>query len=198
MQTQERLKVITAALLDKTTSPIQLIETLKQYKTLLLELSSLDLETKENKQDIHTDSGIAIGTIWAAMCLDDAYRTKQFIRGLFKIVENLCTTTNNPIHILYAGTGPFATLILPLLSKYTEHEVYVTLLEINKNSIENVKLILNQLGFQDHIKDIVCEDVTKYEIKTKVDIVLSETMQHSLLRELQVHHAQFDETDKWG
>jgi len=120
------------------------------------------------------------------MCLDDACRTKQFIKGLFKIVENLCPTTNNPIHILYAGTGSFATLILPLLSKYTEHEVHVTLLEINKNSIENVKHILNQLEFQNHIKDIVCEDATKYEIKTKVDIVLSETMQHSLLRELQV------------
>ncbi len=186
MSIQAQLKAITDILLDKNTSPIQLTEALKQYKTLLLELSNLDLETMENKQDIHTDSGIAIGTTWAAMCLDDIYRTQQFIRGLFKVVNDLIPATNTPIHVLYAGTGPFATLILPLLSNHTEQEVQVTLLEINKNSIENVKHVINQLGFQNHIKDIVCEDATKYEIKTKVDIILSETMQHALLRELQV------------
>jgi len=163
-------------------------QAIREYHDLLLALSGIELETQDLKVDIHSKTGKAIGTSWAARCVDDISRTKQFVRGLAAAITELKAQKEGPIHLLYAGTGPYATLLLPLLNRYTPEQLQLTLLEINPASYESVKRVFDQLGYTQFIKSMACTDVTQYQIPAgeEIDLLLSETMQHALKAEQQV------------
>jgi len=161
-----------------------------RYKQLMHDLLGLDFENGKNRENLSTETGIAIGPTWAAMCLDDIIRTQKFVKGIFEAVEELLSKRKDskPIHILYAGTGPYATLILPVLASYSEKEVKVTLVEINPDSFDHVIHIFKKLGFEGYLQDALQVDATKYQFTKEIgiDIVVSETMQRALDNECQV------------
>lgn len=163
-----------------------LLNTMKEYKTLLLELSTIELEDIANKKNIQFENGVAIGPTWAARCVDDIVRTRQFIRGAFKAVDDKLKEKEAPVHILYAGSGPFATLLLPVLATYTDEQIQLTVLEINPGSIVCLKRVISKLGFEKYIVKIENEDATRYKMDADIDILISETMQHALVKEQQV------------
>lgn len=160
---------------------------LENYKNLLYTLTEIEIENPINSNDIHFNNGIALSTKFAALCIDDLIRTRQLIRGLFKAVEKV-KSKEKPVTILYAGTGPFAALALPLISIYTSKQVQLVLMEINPQTITCLKKTIKKLGIKDYISEIIQEDASTCVLKdaTKIDILISETMQHALVKEQQV------------
>ncbi|MDX2361629.1 MAG: hypothetical protein QNK23_12545 [Crocinitomicaceae bacterium] len=184
----ERLNVICTGLCKDEIDYFELSNTIKDYEDLVLELCDLDMEANEQREDIHFDNGKALGTTWAAHCIRDILRTKKFIKGLAKAIEDALESKNHPIHVMYAGTGPFATLALPLLAKYSHEEVCFTFIEINKPSFESMKKVIAKLGFEPSVVAYENVDATIYQYtgERTIDIVVSETMQRGLVREQQV------------
>jgi predicted RNA methylase len=159
----------------------------REYKHLLNELCDQNMDVENGRNDIGFDNGKALGTFWAALCLDDLIRTRQFIRGINKAIQEKINK-QKPLNILYAGTGPFATLILPFIFRYSKQEIKYTFLEINPLSFEILQDVISKLGLKDYNIKLVKEDATKYQIdfKNKPDIIISETMQNALEKEQQV------------
>ncbi len=166
----------------------ELSKTIANFKNLVNELSTIDLENETTRKSLFLTNGKALGTTWAALCLDDVLRTKMFIKGVFKAIEKLQKKNTKPIHILYAGTGPYATLLLPVFASLTAEEVQATVIEINTESFENMKRLINKLGFDSHILSYENDDATTIRIKNPetIDIVLSETLQCGLIKEQQI------------
>lgn len=148
-----------------------------------LESSNVDqLWNYQNETQI--PEGICIAPVDAANCMLDFERTITFIRGLFDAIKE--SQKRNPgkrISVLYAGCGPFATLILPMTTEFSSKEVGFTLVDIHEESINYVKKIIEELGIQDYFDDIVHADATKYKPEKQPDIVLTETMGRALLFE---------------
>lgn len=184
----EYLQTLATVLRKDETDFLELKMVLSQFKDLVTHLADVDLESEAARENLHFDNGKAIGTTWAAACIDDLVRTKVFIKGLFKAIEAVKKQKTHHIHLLYAGCGPFATLILPIMAVYTPQEIQFTLIEINPISAESAKRLLHKLGFSEYIKKIEIADATKYQIDAdaKFDIILSETMQRGLIKEQQV------------
>lgn len=182
------LEAITEIILEDSTSERDLKSAMFHYKELLLNAASLDLSRAEHQQDIKLEHGIAIGLHAAASCLDDTIRTQKFIRGTKRAIDQKLNETKKKVHLLYAGTGPFATLIMPLLSHYSDKQLVVTLLELNPESVKNITKIIEYFGFENQVHEIRRADATTTIFKdaSKFDILLSETMQHALQSELQV------------
>lgn len=158
----------------------------KELKYILNEISGLEMDDEDGRADIQFHDGKALGTFWAAQCLDDLIRTRQFLRGIDKAIKEKIKK-NVPLHILYAGTGPFATLILPFILRYSKHELKYTLLEINPLSIKILGRIISKLGLEEYNIKLLKEDATKYQIGNEIpDIIISETMQNALAKEQQV------------
>lgn len=187
MSNNIKLKAITAVFLEEETDYLKLSAAVKEYKSLLTEISEME-DDDAGRKNIYFDNGKALGAAWAAMCVDDLMRTKRFIKGLYEAVCFLKESKKGPIHILYAGSGPFAALILPLITRFKESEIQFTILEINPLSFAAVQKVISKLGVAGYIQSIENADATKYVINksTPVDIVLSETMQHALKKEQQV------------
>ena len=159
----------------------------KEYKKLLNGICGQNMDVENGRNDIDLDNGKALGTFCAALCIDDMIRTRQFIRGINKAIQEKINK-QKPLHILYAGTGPFATLILPFILRYPKEDIKYTLLEINPLSFEILQDVILKLGLKDYNIKLVKEDATKYHIdsENKPDILISETMQNALAKEQQV------------
>lgn len=152
------------------------------------------LAAAENDHDkiykhIETNHGLAISTDAAAFCVIDFLRTRQFILAIKQAVVDKSTVyIDTPIIILYAGTGPFASLLVPLTTLFTPAQIQFILLEINTESIEQLKKVIDKLAIQDYVIDVVQADASTYRFADgiKADILVSETMKPALDKEPQI------------
>lgn len=136
---------------------------------------------------IKTAYGNAIGTFWAARCTREVLRTQRFSRALYTAIANALSLHKKPVHVLYAGTGPYATLALPAMMLFTPDEVQFTFLEINPESIEVLNQVIDTLELHAYVQEIHQCDATQWQVPNPaIDIVISETMYKALKAEPQV------------
>ncbi len=147
-----------------------------------------DIQQSDNQRaHLSTKSGNAIGPFWAASCSKELFRTQRFIKALHQAIGDKLQSVEGSIHVLYAGTGPFALLALPIMAQFSPEEVQFTLLEINPISYEKMNKCISELGLEDYIKATHCVDAVEYKLHEKdIDILISETMCNGLYREPQV------------
>jgi len=98
------------------------------------------------------------------------------------------TNQGKTVHILYTGTGPFATLLLPLTARFSEQQIQFTLLEVNETSFNCLQKLVKTLDLEKYIHRIEKADATKWKLPSNepVDIFICETMQQGLRTEPQV------------
>ncbi|WP_412465760.1 methyltransferase domain-containing protein [Pedobacter sp. KLB.chiD] len=140
-------------------------------------------------EDIYLPNGKAVSTIKAAHCLKELERTRRFIRGINQAIEHLSDTIQGrTLNILYAGCGPYATLLTPLTPRFTSAQINFILLDINSDSLAAARGLYEQLGLSEYVIDYVCTDATTYRFPHNVqtDMVISETMLNALRKEPQV------------
>ncbi len=150
-------------------------------------ITDVTIDQINTDSDLMIPSGKAISTAAAAHCLLEMKRTSVFLRGINKaILSKKAERAGNPIRILYAGTGPYATLIVPLLTLYKPEDIIVDLLEINAKSLLAVQKVTDSLGLNAYIGEVYCADATTFTVSRSYDIVISETMLACLKSEPQV------------
>ncbi|PZR20376.1 MAG: hypothetical protein DI539_11070 [Flavobacterium psychrophilum] len=143
--------------------------------------------TQDN--EVAVKGGVALSGLHAAACVDDFFRTVSFIKGVHKAINKLIDMfPERTINILYAGTGPYATLILPLLPLFDKDRLSVIFLDINDQSVESVRKLIESFGLTDYDLDFAVADATTYVIPEHfpADLVVSETMHYGLTLEPQV------------
>lgn len=160
----------------------------RRFRDLMQIACNANYRNQIEDDTIYTSSGNAIGAKWASLCVEDIMRTKKFCNGILMAIEKLRSMKKEKIHILYAGTGPFATLIMPLISRYSPEEVTFTLLEINPESFEGLSNTIQYFNAQVYITEMTLCDAIEYKIPkdVNVDVLVSETMMHGLKSEQQV------------
>lgn len=160
-----------------------------QLYAALIQVTGIDITEDSNRENHILDSGNAIGLTWAAMCIIDYNRTKRFMNGIYEAtVDMLKRNAGKPVHILYAGTGPFATLALPLMARFSEQQIQFTLLEVNEPSFNCLEKLFSTLNLEKYIRRLEKADATKWKLPSNepVDIFICETMQQGLRKEPQV------------
>ncbi|BDD05129.1 hypothetical protein [Aureibacter tunicatorum] len=181
-----RLELLTDIFLKDKLDMEELAKACSDYKQLLIECSEYDITKSSNKDCIHTKYGNAIGPHWAIQCIDDIIRTKMFVKGTYKVVNDLLKKQGN-VELMYAGTGPFAALVLPLMSKFSPSDLKIRCLEINPLSCSQLRDFLRITNLEEFVLSIEECDATKHVVPNpdKIDVLLCETMQPALLREFQ-------------
>ena len=184
-----RLRNLTTTILNPATSFLDLRNASEKLSELFYEVSGFDNELKENSLSIFTPSGNAVGPVMAAFCIKDIARTRTFLQGINEaIMDCLHNKPANPVKILYAGTGPFATLLTTLATLYTPQQLQMVLLEINPSSIDYLNKTISDLQLQSYVIDVIQTDAAVYSIPTEYqpDILLVEAMNSGLAKEPQL------------
>ena len=133
--------------------------------------------------------GIALSSFDAAVCINDYLRTARFIKGIYKAIKELIKRfPAQKINILYAGCGPYATLLLPLLPLFNKRALQIMLIDINEHSIASVKKNIALLNLEDYIIDTIIGDAVSYKKPASwpLHLVVAEAMFEALIREPQV------------
>lgn len=186
---KKELKRITELLLQKEDNYGEIKKATDDLYKLFLVASGLEEDSEISKKDYYLSKGKAIGPTWAGRCVNEFLRTKKFIRGAFLGIKRAKEKfKDRPIHIVYAGTGPFGTLLIPLTTVFSSEEVKFTLLEINPYTIQNLRNVIKAFEAEKYIEEIVECDAAEYKKdKTKpIHMVVTETMQNGLKKEPQV------------
>jgi len=150
--------------------------------------SSLSVQHSDGNE-VSVKGGIALSSSGAADCIDDYLRTIYFIKGIYKALNKLSDDfPKRSINILYAGCGPYATLILPLLPLFNKERINAILLDINAESIESVRHLLKVIGLNEYSLQLIETDAITYTKPEDfiIDLAISETMHYALTREPQV------------
>lgn len=157
------------------------------YARLLFELAGIDASDEAQRKHLPTAGGQAIGTFLAAACVNEVRRTQRFCRGLFQSVARaVASRPGRPVHVIYAGAGPFAALALPTMRQFPAEEVQFTLLEVNPGSLDKLRHVISALELEPYVRRVELCDATTWRVPDgAVDIVISETMNQALQREPQ-------------
>lgn len=143
--------------------------------------SSIDA-FNQNDAEIILPSGKAISPASAAHCLLEMVRTAKFLRGIKKAINTKLGEVDK-VRILYAGCGPYATLMTPLFTQYLPVQITVDLLDVNETSLLSAKKVIQNLGFNEFADQFYVADAATFKCSKDYDIVISETLQAALRAE---------------
>ncbi|WP_413203535.1 hypothetical protein [Rhodospirillum sp. A1_3_36] len=167
---------------------------IREMSDILEDWAGISLKTQiDPDPETKTCGGKAVTPVTAGRCAWELMRTQRFLRGVHgAILDGLARRNvagkDGPLEILYAGSGPFGTLVLPLLHYFSARDVQVTLLDIHQVSVEAVEKVIAKLGVQDRIRAVDCVDILQWTPPEPghYDIIVSETMTRALKGEAQV------------
>lgn len=141
----------------------------------------------ENEGEIILEGGVALSKEHAAVCVNEFYRTARYIRGTYLAIKELQQQfPSQKLHIVYAGCGPYATIMLPLLFLFEPSQLKCTFLEINPVSVKHAQAWIQHLELENFEIDIVLANAITYKSCETIHLLVSETMFYALLREPQV------------
>ncbi len=175
-------------LLDEASSRAQLRDALNAFAQRCSDVGGILPDRSFNAWagDSLLKGGVAISPAAAAHCVNDTQRSVVFIRAAYAAIKVAQKRfANRPIEILYAGCGPFATLLLPLLGRFNAGELTVHLLDIHQRSLDSVDLLISDFGLQAHRINCLQGDACDYQHPNHPHVIIAETMQKSLEQEPQ-------------
>jgi len=182
------LKAITHTLLFKPDQYKELLEGVHQLHKLYAECTGIAAYSVTDK-DMWLPSGNAVSPIKAAHCLLEFQRTAVFLRGIYKALLRLQRDfPGEQLHILYAGCGPYATLVTPLTSMFTAAEITFHLVDVNPVSLDSAKRLYTAWHLDAYVAEYILTDATTYRFPADglFHLVISETMLNALRKEPQV------------
>ncbi len=132
--------------------------------------------------------GEALSPQTAAGCIFDYVRTTKFLRGIKKAIDFQLKNKNDKVKIMYVGSGPFATLLLPLLPLFSESQLVVNIIDFHISSIKALHKILSIYDLEKYFDEILIIDALEYknDKNYSFDLIIIETMQKALIAEPQV------------
>ncbi|HYF32151.1 MAG TPA: hypothetical protein VD993_13600 [Chitinophagaceae bacterium] len=140
-----------------------------------------------NDQNIYLPTGKAISPGQAANCLLDLRRTAVFLRGIYKAIIRLQQEfPGRQIEVLYAGCGPYASLLTPLTTMFVPQQVRFHMMDVQPESLVAVGKLYGHLNASEYLGSMTCADATTYQMTQDFDLVIVEAMQSALIREPQV------------
>jgi predicted RNA methylase len=187
--TLSNLKSITDTLLADNSSYLQIRNACTELLDLFCRISCFDETDEVNNKHMQTAAGVAVSPQSAAVCIRDFMRTRIFMRGLKKAISaKLQEEPHKAVTVLYAGTGPFATLLIPLVSFFDATQLKMQLLEINPASIVYLNSLISYFKLEPYLLQLTQTDAVTYQVPEDMqpDIILSETMMPALKKEPQV------------
>ncbi|WP_339144976.1 hypothetical protein [Pseudoalteromonas galatheae] len=138
--------------------------------------------------------------------IKDIYRIKGYARGIDQAIRGMLKNKAQ-ITVLYPACGPFAPLLLPLLSYYKEHGVFssdqikVSLIDAHPGAVLSLQQLVEDLALEDYVEHIEQVDATEFIPESSVDLLVLEAMQHGFTKEGQLsiakHLVKYLSIDGW-
>lgn len=186
-----RLDAAAAVLLDARAPCEELCRAAADLADHFAELTGIDdaSESAEEAASTSLPSGLAIAPRDAARCCRDGIRTSKLLRGVWVMLGELRNRfPGERLEILYAGCGPYAPLLVPLLARVAPGEARFHFLDLHPRSLAAVRAAISRLGLAEHDCQFIEADATRYRHPKGRPLhgVIVEALQRALAEEPQL------------
>jgi predicted RNA methylase len=185
------IKERSTLLLSNSLDPVEaekIIKEVYEYFSEVTTITGFDMDVK-HLAAVPTARGMALSLNYAAQCLLDYRRTAKFIQGIVAAIqEKQRSHPGQVIRIFYAGCGPYAPFVTFIAPLFRPEEIQFSLLEINEESLESAKKLIEALDQRGYINEYYLADAVTFEIPSpdSFQILISETLDAVLYRECYV------------
>lgn len=186
----EAVAVETRLLLDPITSHGALYHAVHRLHDLFVGITGLHARNETGavfRSETRLPCGRAISMKHAAHCLLEFQRTAVFLRGIYQALTTLEQRfPGQTLDIVYAGCGPYATLMTPLLPLLRHLPLRLTLIDIHPQALAMAASIQTAMGFP--APELCATDAATYRHPAgrTLHLVITETMRRALEGETQV------------
>jgi hypothetical protein len=156
---------------------------------LFHDATGIDAYDLNSQPAILLPSGKALSPAGAASSLLESQRTAVFLRGIYAAIRDLQQQfPGQRIRILYAGCGPFGTLLTPLTALFSPQEVGWYLLDVQQKSFDAVHRLYEAFDLELYLLGSRLTDASQFVMPATepFHLVVSETMQAALRTETQL------------
>lgn len=186
-----RLRELAHAILGAGPDLRQAILPIQDLRLLAQRLSGMDLTSGFNIGDGQSwlPSGLAVSPVNAALCAHEFLRGAAFIQGAARAMEQAAARCDGrPVRVLYAGCGPYAFLLLPLMALWPADRACFTLLDIHAEALAPARRLVTALGLDAGVACWIQADAATVKLDPDFlpDVIVSETMSAALKSEPQV------------
>lgn len=169
----------------------QAILPIQELRLLAERLSGMNLATRHNIGDGQSwlPSGLAVSPVNAALCAHEFLRGAAFIQGAARAMEQAAARCDGRgLRVLYAGCGPYAFLLLPLLALWPADRARFTMLDIHAEALAPARTLVTALGLDACVASWIQADAATLRLAPDClpDVIVSETMSAALKSEPQV------------
>jgi len=184
------IKTLVQSLLENTSDQTAVekhINNIHKHFQHLTEITGYDAKL-QHMAAIPTAKGKALGLNHAAQCLLDYKRTVKFMTAVITAIRERQKTQEGVIKIFYAGCGPYAPFISLIAPLFSSEEIQFSLLEINPNSLESAKRLIQGLELTSYVQEYYLADAVTFKVPhpERYHILISETLDAVLYRECYV------------
>lgn len=191
---RSRVLAWTDCLLDPACSPGEQREAAHAWCAWALDRLGVD----ENRVSTDADAfcahsllaqGKAISPLAAARCVREHRRTAVFLQAMLAAVDAArAAFPGETIHVLEAGCGPVAPLVLPLALRFPPAEVVFTLLDLHAASLDAARHLAGELGVTESIRAFRTADAisARFADAERPHVIACEVLLRALTREPQV------------
>ncbi len=186
-----RLRELARAILAAFPDLHQAILPIQELRLLAERLSAMDMSVQLNIGDGQSwlPSGLAVSPVNAALCANEFLRGAAFIQGAARAIEQAAKRCEErPVRVLYAGCGPYAFLLLPLLALWPAERAQFTMVDVHADALDPARRLVTALGLDAGVTAWTQADAATLRLDpaTLPDVIVSETMSAALKREPQV------------
>ncbi|PKG74011.1 hypothetical protein CXF86_15100 [Shewanella sp. GutCb] len=182
-------EVVTSMLLANDDKKVQ-IQLQQLFEKLLVIYQQADISIADRKRQYIAAHGLVMAPDQCVTTQTDTHRVQAFIRGIDAALTKLDREQpEGSLRLLYPACGPFAPLLLPLLTYYRVNERFgrqrlqVTLIDMQPGAVASLQTLVQELQIESFIESILCMDGCDYYSERPFDLLVVEAMQHGFSRE---------------
>ncbi|WP_105167634.1 hypothetical protein [Pseudoalteromonas sp. T1lg23B] len=201
------VEAMTLVLSDTQVTHQQLVKAFENmYDQAVQSMALADLSQEVLTRQYISATGLVMSVHNCKHTIKDVYRIKGYARGIDQAIRGKLKN-NSTITILYPACGPFAPLLLPLLSYYKNSQTFdsqqikVILVDVQPGAVMTLKQLIKDLQLDDYILQIAEADATQFTPDVAIDLLVLEAMQHGFTKEGQLsiakHLVKFLNIDGW-
>ncbi|MCG7534317.1 hypothetical protein [Pseudoalteromonas sp. OOF1S-7] len=215
LTTTQRQQALTQSFVDAmtlvlSTEPVQHAQLTAAFEAMyehaVQSMAMAELSEELLTRQYISATGLIMSPLNCRHTIKDIYRIQGYVKGIDKAVRAMASRKEK-LTILYPACGPFAPLLLPLLSYYKQHQYFdekqlqVILVDLQPGAVQSLRQLVSDLNLQDYISEITEQDATTYEPKESIDLLVLEAMQHGFTKEGQLsiarHLVKYLTIDGW-
>jgi hypothetical protein len=190
------IKQIIEIIINEESTVKQIKESIDKLYQTFAEITKLDGKLEKAELGTILEEGEILSPRTSAGSILDYVGITKFLRGVKKAIDfQLKLNQGKIVKIIYVSSGPYASILFPLIPLFNKNEIEINVVDYHEISINALKSLITHFGFDNYFHELLAINPIKYSSDQLFDLIIIDNIQKGLVKEPQVaytnHYSKF-------